>query len=170
MDEQSEGEEADWEEEDGIAEAIEASQSQSQAVEGSSRGLQVVNEPEGLWTPRAMQPSDAAGDDGDDELARLASNALSLEQTHTRGEVEAEEEVDDHPTQIGDEGGRDIPGMRRYELTPGALMTEAVMTPRNDVGPFVLDGGADRNSTGAAPMARSLDATASGAPSTRATN
>jgi hypothetical protein len=117
-----------------------------------------------------MQPSDA-----DDELARLTGDALSLEQTQTRtDDLTSSGEEDEHPTQVGDEGARDIPtpsgtGIRRYELTPGTLMTEAVMTPRNDVGPFVLDGGADRNSTGAVPVARSLDAAASAA-GTKATS
>ena len=120
---------------------------------------------------------------GDEDLSNLALNALSLTETTTRtGNEESNSPTpeDEHPTQIGEDTPssssssntntepRDIPGnsasssesggMRRYELTPGPLVTENVMTPRNDVGPFVLDGGANRDSTGGGT--RSLDAAA----------
>lgn len=156
---------------------------------GSSR----LEEPEGLRTPRAMVPVDVHGGgeaEGEDELGRLALQALSLTETTTSsGEREEREntpspDVDGHATQVeieepsasGSGSGsanvpaRNIPtpsangdGTRRYELTPGPLNAENVMTPRNDVGPFVLDGGANRDSTGGGP--RSLDAAAA-APAT----
>ena len=166
----------EWEEEDGIAEAIEESRRSEEEARntaaGSTRAAPTIDEPEGLRTPRAMQPVDST----DVDLSSMALNALSLTETATRTDPSPEAaedspsiEDDDHPTQVEIDSSavppRDIPtpassgsGTRRYELTPGPLSTENVLTPRNDVGPFVLDGGADRGSTGAG--ARSLDAAA----------
>jgi hypothetical protein len=145
----------------------------------SSRGV-VVDEPEGLRTPRAMQPvrhpsdMEDGGDLGlpDDDLTDLAA-ALSLTDTTTRVPSDPEDSPnDEHATQIDAEGGtsdasslsvpRNIP--RRFELTPEPMGTENVLTPRNDIGPFVLDGGAGRTSASgrrAQGGVASLDAAAS---------
>jgi len=204
VDEEQEVDEADWEEEDGIAEAIEESrrseeQARANAAAGSSRAGGTAEEPEGLRTPRAMLPVDQNQQNGDEELSTLALHALSLTETTTNNSEQRASDSedsptpgdeDDHPTQVDIEDAstsanvppRDIPtpsasasagasasghgsDIRRHELTPGPLSTENVMTPRNDIGPFVLDGGANRQSTGAAGGQRSLDAAASsGAP------
>lgn len=44
--------------------------------------------------------------------------------------------------------GRNESPSTRAELAPGQVVADGPMTPRNDAGPFVLDGGAGRSSTG----------------------
>lgn len=44
--------------------------------------------------------------------------------------------------------GRNESPSTRIELAPGQVVADGPMTPRNDAGPFVLDGGAGRSSTG----------------------
>ena len=186
--------EEEWQEDDGVAEAIEEESRRSgEADAGSSRGGVVQGE-EGLRTPRAMQPVvvrvDAEGNGDDGDVGALAMQALSLTETITRSDPSPlasdhpsevytdDNEDDEHPTQVEESTpARNIPrnasgghgdAIRQYELTAGNLNTEPVMTPRNDIGPFVLDGGADRNSTGgstAQASQRSLDAAAAAATS-----
>jgi hypothetical protein len=99
------------------------------------------------------------GEDGDinphgEDLEHLTA-ALSLTDTAARPPSDHDEDSpdDEHATQIeGTDSALSVPRSiprRTGELTPGALASENVMTPRNDVGPFVLDGGAGRTSSSA---------------------
>jgi hypothetical protein len=125
-----------------------------------------------------MQPVAREERDGEEDLNELAMQALSLTETTTRTDdgrstSDSDSPDDEHPTQVelSDDPSassavpsRNIPtpssgngdGTRRYELTPGPIATENVMTPRNDVGPFVLDGGANRGSAGTGVGQQSL--------------
>jgi hypothetical protein len=177
--------EEEWED-DGIAEVIEVTRRDSipSARAGNSRNAVASDEPEGLRTPRAMKPvrhseegGEGDGSPSEDELTELAST-LSLTETATP------RDFPDHPPASVGLGASaaprnrpmDIPtsgpAMGRYELTPEALGTENVMTPRNDIGPFVLDGGAGRSTSTSANLGArrgqgaggvgSLDAAAAG--------
>ncbi|KIW00023.1 uncharacterized protein PV09_08375 [Verruconis gallopava] len=194
VDEQEE-DEGDWQEDDDLADAIAAStaaESASAAAGPSNSGSSghtsaaaVSDEPEGQRTPRAMQPArHRDGSSEDDDVSNLALHALSLTETSTNNPPHSSEddtppEDDEHATQVdisedasgaaAVSGPRAIPAAARtLDLTPGgALNSESVLTPRNDIGPFVLDGGAGRSTTGGprnvAPA--SLDSVAGGSQS-----
>lgn len=153
-----------------MEEALEASKQDSTSdpsSDGPSTRATRDTEPEGLRTPRAMHPvqDTQAGASGqhshdvemttDDDLADLAST-LSLTQTnHPLETSDPDDSPEDLAPRIANARSnipsssslavpRPIPGRAgggggRYDLSPGG---QDVMTPRNDAGPFVLDGGA----------------------------
>ncbi|QDS77329.1 hypothetical protein FKW77_004927 [Venturia effusa] len=136
--------EEDWEE-DSIEEALAASR-----LEGDANGTggSSSEEPDGVRTPRAMEPmSDLSNGHSASSSADDIDFGTSLSPVAT---------LDDEATQIESiqsttvSAPRAIPvrstpgstGTTAYELTVGPPVQEGPMTPRNDAGPFVLDGGA----------------------------
>lgn len=143
--------EEDWEE-DSIEEALAASRQDSEngGGEGSSS-----EEPDGVRTPRAMEPlpdhpnGHAVVSPTDDDEGVLGD---SLSPISTLDDEETQVVLIAHsvPLSTTASAPRAIPirstpgpaGTTSYELTVGPPGHEGPMTPRNDVGPFVLDGGA----------------------------
>jgi hypothetical protein len=200
-----EEQEEEWETES-LEAAIEASKQEKEALIKSgaiSNGHDVSNEdvdeePDGVRTPRAMEPipnpphpphqnavTDATAGSSrsdpqerrpheDDELAAMDHlTLLSLDGPEEPEGPEGSEglERSETPPGLGNQASasalaapRPIPGRAgsSYELHPGTPGVEGPMTPRNDAGPFVLDGGAGRSNP--VPTTRrvvgSLDATA----------
>jgi hypothetical protein len=190
-----EEQEDEWED-DSLEAAIEASKQDKEALTSAgatSKGHDILigdedEEPDGVRTPRAMEPipspphhgSGAEGVAGssrtdpherrtneDDDLSAMEHmTLLSIDGS----EVQEVPERSETPPGLANQASasalaapRPIPGRAgsSYELHPGTPGVEGPMTPRNDAGPFVLDGGAGRSSSSSMRrVVGSLDATA----------
>jgi hypothetical protein len=188
-----EEQEEEWEE-DSLEAAIEASKqdggllTQVGTVVNGHDVMDEDEEPDGVRTPRAMEPipsprqgaeteaiaGSSRGDEfngcptaDDDDLttmSHLSLHSTELPEPEALVRSETPPELADHASVSALAAPRPIPGRAgsSYELHPGTPGAEGPMTPRNDAGPFVLDGGAGRSSTGSTTRRQvgSLDAAA----------
>jgi hypothetical protein len=187
-----EEQEEEWEE-DSIEEALVASRQDSEicAESGSSS-----EEHDGVRTPRAMEPlpdlpnGHAMVSPADNLQEALVASLSPVSTTDddetqtvpiTRGIDLQHTASTSAPRAIPIRSAPGPAGTTSYELTVGPLGHEGPMTPRNDAGPFVLDGGAGtttadngrvmgrttgsigRRSVPGNGSVQSLDATAAGA-------
>jgi E3 ubiquitin-protein ligase DMA1/2 len=142
--------EEDWEE-DSIEEALAASRHDSESGAGGSSS----EEPDGVRTPRAMEPlSDLPNGhavvSSADNHEGVLGNSLTPISTLDDEETQVVPIAHSVPPSTTTSAPRAIPirstpgpaGTTSYELTVGPPGHEGPMTPRNDAGPFVLDGGA----------------------------
>lgn len=136
--------EEDWEE-DSIEEALAASRLEGEA---SGTGGSSSDEPNGVLPSRATEPlaklsnglavtPPANGNDMGTSLSPVATLADEATQV-----VSAQSVTASAPRAIPIRTTSGPAGTTAYELTVGPLGQEGPMTPRNDAGPFVLDGGA----------------------------
>jgi hypothetical protein len=141
--------EEDWEE-DSIEEALAASRRES---ENSGEGGSSSEEPDGVRTPRAMEPlpdlpnGHAVVSPSEDEsiIGDSLSPISTLDDEETQTVPIALSQSFTTPSAPRSIPIRSAPGpagTTSYELTVGPPGHEGPMTPRNDAGPFVLDGGA----------------------------
>lgn len=181
--------EEDWEE-DSIEEALAASR--QDPVTGSAGGSS-TEEPDGGRTPRAMEPlpdlpnGHAVVSPTDHaDLGPSLSSISTLEDDEVTQVVQLAATTASAPRAIPVRSTPGPAGTTSYELTVGPPGHEGPMTPRNDAGPFVLDGGAGattaddgrivgrttgsigRRSVPGSASVQSLDATAAEVGSSRA--
>lgn len=157
-----EEQEEEWEEES-IEEALAASRQES---ENGADGGSSSEEPDGVRTPRAMEPlpdipiSHAVippSDDLEVALGEELSPVSTMDDEETQTVPPTLPPIDLSRYNLSGSSGsttgsapvaipvRSAPGpagTTTYELTVGPPGHEGPMTPRNDAGPFVLDGGA----------------------------
>lgn len=136
--------EEDWEE-DSIEEALAASRLEGEA---SGTGGSSSEEPDGVRTPRAMEPlSDLANGNAvalpnnDNDFGTSLSPVATLDDEATQV-VPVPSATASAPRAIPIRSTPGPAGTTAYELTVGPPVHEGPMTPRNDAGPFVFDGGA----------------------------
>jgi hypothetical protein len=179
-----EEQEDEWEE-DSLEAAIEASK---QETESKASIMDEDEEPDGVRTGRAMDPIPSSRKVGEVEAVEgsIRPEDYSAVPTAEDDDLTALSHLSIHPTEdtiletparsvtppeLANQASasalaapRPIPGRAgsSYELHPGTPGVEGPMTPRNDAGPFVLDGGAGRSSAGATTRrpVGSLDAAA----------
>jgi len=161
----------EWEE-DSIEAAIEASRRDSEPGPGAEDGEGT----DGVRTPRAMEPlhdsqigASRGGINGGGVSPTEVADDLTALSLDPLGQIRpptpvSSPELEDEPTpSIQDPSNqgsvsalaapRPIPARTTgsassYELAVGPLVHEGPMTPRNDAGPFVLDGGAGTTTAG----------------------
>lgn len=136
--------EEDWEE-DSIEEALAASRIEGEA---SGTGGNSSEEPNVVLPSRAKEPAPnfsnghaAASPASESDLGTLLSPVATLEDEQTRV-VPVQSATASAPRAIPIRSTPGPAGTRSYELEVGPPVHEGPMTPRNDAGPFVLDGGA----------------------------
>jgi hypothetical protein len=188
-----EEQEDEWEE-DSLEAAIEASKlddashTQAGAAANDQDVLDDEEEPDGVRTPRAMEPipsprqgaeieavagpsigeeyngCPSADDDDLTTISHLDLHSPEIPESEALERSETPPELANNASVSALAAPRPIPGRAgsSYELHLGTTGVEGPMTPRNDAGPFVLDGGAGRSSTGSTTRrpVGSLDAAA----------
>ena len=145
-------EEADSEWDDGLDEAIEASKKESITDVHAQSGTDADGDSEMVDSGGLETTSHEAGTVANGQLPinedSIALESHSIQTSHiaapsTPVPVPIPSSTLTPPRPIPPR--KSSPG--RYELVPGQTVADGPMTPRNDAGPFVLDGGAGQAST-----------------------
>jgi hypothetical protein len=145
-------EEADSEWDDGLDEAIEASKKDSNADVHAQSGTDADGDSEMIDSAGLGTTRHEAGTDTNGQLP-IDEDSIALE-SHNNQPSHPVGPAPPVPVPIATSTltpPRPIPPRKsspgRYELVPGQTVADGPMTPRNDAGPFVLDGGAGQSST-----------------------
>ena len=145
-------EEADSEWEDGLDEAIEASKQESKSDAHANSGTDADGD---------MEMPDAVGSETISHEAEASTTAqlpidnesIALEGQNNQASASGGPVAPVSVPSATLTPPRPIPARKtspsgRYELGLGQIVADGPMTPRNDAGPFVLDGGAGQSSAG----------------------